>query len=107
MKYNLKPCERETYIYISSDSNVAKVTTLDQRYITKLDKLTKECSDNYRLLKKEDWLGNTYAEYSVEPKKLIAFRKPRALSEEQKQAMSERMRGVALERAKVLEDVQD
>lgn len=93
-KYNMPLCEKETHIHFNAESKITSVETFDPTYIRKLDKLVGECPECYRLVSKEDYLGNTRARYEITDKKLLSFRKPveRTMTDEQRKAASERMR---------------
>lgn len=92
-KYNLTPAERETAIRWDAETKKATVYTCDPVYVKRLQKLSAECPELYKLIKEEPFLGNVGVTYEV-PAKYISFRKPvqRNYTEEQRQAMAERAR---------------
>lgn len=81
--------EQEVCISFMRDEDFATIYTSDTTYMTKLDKLCKASPDMYSLIV-DTGRGKTYR---VEDKTLISFRaKKREMSEEQKEAASERMK---------------
>ena len=76
---HLLRCEQETIVNTDADTKMASVYTADPVYMRKLDKLVEKYPDTYKVVK-EDELSKTY-EF---PKKLLSFRPPRILTEEQR-----------------------
>ena len=95
MKYNMPHCEKETHITWNAEDKTARISTCDPASIRKLDKLVKECPEEYSLVSEQDWLGNRSCTYKVSAK-LISFRKPntRVVSEENRRLAAERMRNM-------------
>lgn len=95
--YNLPRSEQEVSISFMRDDKYAIIYASDTTYITKLDKLCDISPDIYSVIETSKW-GKTYR---CEDKKLIGFRaKHREVSDEAKQAMSERMKKVRENRQK-------
>lgn len=84
---NLTRYEQETVVNWNAEESVAVVYTCNPADKRKLAKLAEEFPDSYRLVK-QDEVGVTY-EFD---KKLVTFRKPRKLSEEQKRVKAEQLR---------------
>ena len=89
--------EQETSVSFSRDSNICTVYTSDSTVMTKLDKLAESDKSPHWKLKEEhrlqngELIGKTYQTH----KRLISFRvniSTREMSEEQKEAASERFR---------------
>lgn len=89
--------EQETSVSFTRDSDICIVYTSDSTIMTKLDKLAESEKAPYWKLKEEhrllngELIGKTYETH----KRLISFRSnvsSRELSEEQKEAASERFR---------------
>lgn len=78
--------EQETIINFCADDKTAHVYTCDSVYIRKLDKLCERCPDIYKVVK-QDECSKTYSM----PKRLVSFRVPRELTEEQRAAAVERL----------------
>lgn len=73
---------------------MASVFSIDPKVIRRLDKLVEKCPKAYKLVREEDWCGNT-AKYYTMPAELISFRQPsakRELTDEQRQARSDRLK---------------
>lgn len=95
--------EQETSVSFSRDSDICTVYTSDSTVMTKLDKLAESDKSPYWKLKEEhrllngELVGKTYETH----KRLISFRAnitTREMSEEQKEAASERFRKMWKER---------
>lgn len=78
--------EQETVITYNRAEDTAQIYTADPTVMTKLSKLCKT-NDAFQLVKK-DKDGKTY----TCPKTWIKIVKPREISEEQREALAERMR---------------
>lgn len=88
-QHGLSSAEQEICINAMRNDDYAFIYASDSTYITKLDKLC-EISPEYYSLVKETSIGKTY---KVSDKSLISFRqKKREMSEEAKQAASERFK---------------
>lgn len=77
--------EQETVIVIDRQTRKANIYSTDTRFINKLDKRYERTKEHYN----ED--GICAVEYEV-PENLVSFRNKRELTEEQKKAISERMK---------------
>jgi hypothetical protein len=86
-KYKLSNWERETIISFNDDEKTAEVYTCNYAWMRKMDKLCEEFPETF-VLKRQDAHSKTYDI----PKKFVAIRKPRILTDEQKQKQAERMR---------------
>lgn len=93
----LNVSEQETSISFARDSDICTVYTSDSTIMTKLDKLAKSNESPHWRLKEEhrlingELVGKTYETH----KRLISFRaniSTREMSEEQKEAASERFK---------------
>ena len=78
--------EMETTVNYNAEEKTAILYTRDKTVMRKLDKLVEKCPDEYKLIAETD-IDKTY-EF---PKKLIAFRMPRVLTDEQRQVMANRL----------------
>lgn len=78
--------ERETVINYNAQDKKAIICTAIPTDKNKLAKLAKECPNNYKLLKQDD----AYVWYEAD-KKLCVLRKPKELTEEQKQILVKRL----------------
>ena len=88
-KYNIPIAEQETHIVFMRDEDFARIYTSDSTMMTKLDKLCNTAPDMYSLV--ED--TGTGKRYRCADKSLISLRsKKRELSDEQREAASERMK---------------
>jgi hypothetical protein len=89
----LEAMERETVVGWADDLKLAEITTFNRSLITKLKKLSKDYPDTYKLKNEGNVDGSPYVEYEF-PKRLVSFRSPtkRKMSDEQKQAASDRMK---------------
>lgn len=78
--------EQETIINFSAGDKTAQVYTCDPVYIRKMDKLCERCPESYKVIKQDEY-SKTYSM----PKKLVSFRIPREMTEEQRVAAAERL----------------
>ena len=78
--------EQETIISYNNEEKIASVFTYDKSLIRKIDARLSDYPD-IKVARR----GDGWAEY-VLPKKWVAIRFPRLLSEEQREAMANRMR---------------
>ena len=79
--------EQETIVNYNAAEQTATVYTRDRAVMRRLDGLTRDFPDQYRLIDETD-IDKTYEM----PKSLINYRKPMRLSEGQREAAGERMR---------------
>ena len=79
--------EQETVINFNAGEPTATVCTKDKAVMRKLDKLVREFPEIY----KQTGQSKTDKIYSM-PKSYISYRKPRKLSEEQRESARQRMR---------------
>lgn len=86
MPYKLTRWEMETTINFNADEKTAVLYTRDKAVMRKLDRLAAECPDEYKLVRETD-IDKTY-EF---PKRLLSYRKPRVLTEEQRAMMRDRL----------------
>ena len=86
---HLLRCEQETIVTTDADTKIASVYTADPVYMRKLDALVEKYPDTYKVVK-EDELSKTY-EF---PKKLLSFRAPKILTEEQKAECRARLEAI-------------
>lgn len=78
--------EQETIINYNAGEATAIIYTRDENAMRKLDKLVIEYPDIYKLIKQDD-VSKTYSA----PKAYINYRKPRKISEEQREQARQRM----------------
>ena len=79
--------ERETIIMYNDQERTANVFSASPRVIKKLDELVKEYPDTYKVIKET----NDSKTYEC-PKKMVFFRKPVVLTEEQRRVAAERLK---------------
>ena len=79
--------EQETIINYNAAEQTATVYTRDKTVMRRLDALVIEYPEHYRLIGETD-IDRTYEM----PKSFVNYRKPRRLSEEQREAARERMK---------------
>lgn len=85
--------ERRKNNEYSGDSDKATVYTTDTTMLTKLHKLVKKAPEEWRLVDQGTVNGIVISETFECPKKLISLRSiPRVITEEQRQAASERLK---------------
>ena len=81
--------EQETHISYMRNDGYAEIFTSDSTQMTRLDRLCKTNPDMYSMIREEGW-GKTYR---CNDKSLISLRsKKRTVTDEQRQAASERMK---------------
>lgn len=79
--------EQETIINYNAAEHIATVNTRDKTVMRRLDTLVVEYPDHYRLI------GETNIDKTYEmPKSFVSYRKPRKLSNEQREAAKKRMK---------------
>lgn len=79
--------EQETIVNYNAAEQTATVYTRDRAVMRRLDGLTRDYPDQYRLIDETD-IDKTYEM----PKSLINYRKPMSISEKQRTAAMERMK---------------
>lgn len=85
----LNKYEQETIILFNAGEPTAEVYTRDKAVMRKLDALVVEFPDSYQLVSQtED--DKTY----IMPKSFVSYRKPRRLTEEQREQAKERMKNL-------------
>lgn len=90
MEYKLTGCERETVTNWDEETKEARIYTCSKVYMKRLDKLCEKFPEEYKL-ECEDEYSKTYW---AKNKKYLYARSPgtkRELTEEQKQALKERV----------------
>lgn len=103
----LDKSERYTMIGIDEDSKKAQIITFIRADLNKLDKLCKQYPESYQHVSDQfDEGDELVGKEFICDKKLISFRAPtkRKLTEEQKQAASERMKKMQKARQKKVKD---
>ena len=83
---NLTKYEMETVVNYNAAEQTATVYTRDKSVIRKLDRLVTDYPDTYKLINQTD-IDKTY---SV-PKTYVNYRKPRVLSDKQREQARQRM----------------
>lgn len=83
----LSAYEKETIILFNAEEKTAEIYTADQAQMRKLDSLCAEFPEIYKL-KKQDEISKTY----TVPKEYITFRKPRVISERQRERLIENLK---------------
>lgn len=81
--------EQETIVNYNAAEQTATVYTRDRAVMRRLDGLTRDYPDQYRLIDETD-IDKTYEM----PKTLINYRKPMSITEEQREAARERMKRI-------------
>lgn len=82
----LSRLEQETIVNYNAGEQTATVYTRDKAVMRRLDALKDAFPDTYRLISETD-IDKTYEM----PKSLVNFRKPKRISEAQREAARERM----------------
>ncbi len=83
---NLTKYEMETVVNYNAEEQTATVYTRDKSVMRRLDRLVADYPDSYRLLRQTD-IDKTYSM----PKSFVTYRKPRAVSNEQREQARQRM----------------
>ena len=83
---NLTKYEMETVVNYNAGEQTATVYTRDKSVMRRLDRLVADYPDSYRLLRQTD-IDKTYSM----PKSFVTYRKPRAVSNEQREQARRRM----------------
>lgn len=81
--------EQETIINFSADAQTATLYTRDPAVMRKVDALVIEYPDTYKCIGETD-IDKTYKM----PKSFVSYRKPRRLSEEQREVARERVKAL-------------
>lgn len=81
--------EQETIINFNAGQQTATVYTRDKSVMRKLDRLRIDFPDSYKLINQTD-IDKTYSM----PKSYISYRKPRAISAEQRERARKRMKHI-------------
>lgn len=84
---NICRYEQETIINYNAAEHTATVYTRDKTVMRRLDALVVEYPEHYRIIGETD-IDKTYEM----PKSFVNYRKPRRLSDEQREAARERLR---------------
>lgn len=84
--YRLTRYEMETTINFNAEEGTASLYTRDKAVMRRLDRLVEEFPDIYKLVRETD-IDKTY----VFPKKYAIPKRPRIVSEEQREKMRERL----------------
>ena len=94
--YELSLEEQETTIHFMRDEKYATIYTTDRTSITKFDKLCNEAPEYYQLVKTDTIKGKICGKtYKLTDKSMVSLRtKKREYTEEQKNAMSERLKKI-------------
>ena len=79
-------CEQETVINFNAGEKMATVYSADPAVIRNLDSLVSEYPDTFKCIKVND-ISKTYEM----PKSFVSYRKPRKLTEEQREQARKRM----------------
>ena len=87
--YPLTKYEQETIIIFNAGESDATVYTRDRAVMRKLDTLVAEFPKVYRCIGETD-IDKTYSM----PKSAVTYRKPRRLSDDQREAARKRARGL-------------
>lgn len=83
---NLTKYEMETVVNYNAGEQTATVYTMDKSVMRRLDQLVADYPDSYKLLNQTD-IDKTYSM----PKSYVTYRKPRAVSNEQREQARQRM----------------
>ncbi len=83
---NLTKYEMETVVNYNAGEQTATVYTRDKSVMRKLDRLVEDYPDSYKLLRQTD-IDKTYSM----PKSYVTYRKPRMVSDEQREQARQRM----------------
>lgn len=83
---NLTKYEMETVVNYNAGEQTATIYTRDKSVMRRLDRLVADYPDSYRLLRQTD-IDKTYSM----PKSFVTYRKPRAVSNEQREQARQRM----------------
>ncbi|MEY8431015.1 hypothetical protein AALC75_10865 [Lachnospiraceae bacterium 48-42] len=83
---NLTKCEMETVVNYNAGEQTATVYTRDKSVMRRLDRLVADYPDSYKLLNQTN-IDKTYSM----PKLYVTYRKPRVVSDEQREQARQRM----------------
>lgn len=83
---NLTKCEMETVVNYNAGEQTATFYTRDKSVMRRLDRLVADYPDSYKLLNQTN-IDKTYSM----PKLYVTYRKPRTVSDEQREQARQRM----------------
>lgn len=83
---NLTKYEMETVVNYNAGEQTATVYTRDKAVMRKLDRFVADYPESYKLIRQTD-IDKTYSM----PKSYVTYRKPRVVSEEQREQARQRM----------------
>lgn len=86
----LSKYEQETIINFNAAEKTAEVYTADHNVINKLDKLVVKYPEQYKVQTQDEYSKT----YLISSKKLIAFKKPLILTDEQKEERRKRLNNI-------------
>ena len=86
--------EQETNINFNAGDQIATIYTRDPAVMRRIDALVIEYPDTYKCIGETD-IDKTYEM----PKSFVSYRKPRRLSEEQREAARQRMNKITIKKA--------
>ena len=81
--------EQETIVNYNAGESTATVYTADKSVMRKFDSLVNEFPEVYKLIDE-----SSYSKTYEMPKSFISYRKPRRISEEQRERARERMKSI-------------
>lgn len=81
--------EKETIVNYNAAEKTASIYTADQNVMRKLDALVKKYPDIYKVVEQD-----SYSKTYTCPKKLVSFRSPKILTEEQKEKLRAQLRNI-------------
>ena len=84
----LSKYEQETIVNFTAADKDAEIYTADSNVMRKLDALVEKYPEYYRLICEDTGYSKTYG---VASKKLISFRAPKILTDEQKEELAKRL----------------
>jgi hypothetical protein len=98
----MEKSERFMCFGFEDDSNICHCTCMNLSWMNKLDKLCKQYPEQFKMTRELIFDNNVEGKEYEFPKKLVSIRQPtqRKVSEEQKQAASERMKKMQQARQK-------
>ncbi|MDO4943129.1 MAG: hypothetical protein Q4E73_09895 [Lachnospiraceae bacterium] len=89
--------EQETIVNFNAEEDTAELYTADPVWIRKMDKLIKQNPEQFKRGKSEQYEGKVIAKRYIFPKRFVTIRSKdieRKMTEEQKRAAAERMKGL-------------
>lgn len=96
-KYRLSKYEQEVVIGFNAEEDAADLYTADPVWIRKMDRLVEQNPEQFKLVRVEKCQGDVVSKRYTLPKRFISIRSKdvkRELTDEQRQAASERMRQI-------------